>query len=221
MRGSLDSGSYLACYVNDGRIDAAVALNRGKDLRRVMPLIKSRRAVDLEQFRDEAVDLRSLQPTMTSQDPRLRRNRSGDRRIYSADRSSDQGTMHGRHQHPAFSLWCAASLLFVIHAAVIRDPVFVVLKQSTSSQGASSWGSRRNTRGRCVLFMAALPINLWADFCITTQHLQAKPTEVQSAFSADRKAPCRLAWPAALPRRARVIHLTRKVPFINGWYLQM
>jgi 3-phenylpropionate/trans-cinnamate dioxygenase ferredoxin reductase subunit len=60
VRGRLDSGNYLACYVNDGRIDAAVGLNRGKDLRRVMPLIKSRRAVDLEQLRDEGVDLRSL-----------------------------------------------------------------------------------------------------------------------------------------------------------------
>jgi uncharacterized protein with PQ loop repeat len=29
---------------------------------------------------------------------------------------------------PAFSLWCVASLLFVIHAAMIRDPVFVVLQ---------------------------------------------------------------------------------------------
>ena len=29
---------------------------------------------------------------------------------------------------PAFSLWCGASLLFVIHAAVIRDPVFVGLQ---------------------------------------------------------------------------------------------
>ena len=38
MRGRLDSGSYLACYVNDGRIDAAVGLNRAKDVRRVMPL---------------------------------------------------------------------------------------------------------------------------------------------------------------------------------------
>jgi hypothetical protein len=46
--------------VNDGRIDAAVGLNRAKDVRRVMPLIKSRRAVDLEQLRDEGVDLRSL-----------------------------------------------------------------------------------------------------------------------------------------------------------------
>jgi len=26
---------------------------------------------------------------------------------------------------PAFSLWCAASLLFLIHAAMIRDAVFV------------------------------------------------------------------------------------------------
>jgi 3-phenylpropionate/trans-cinnamate dioxygenase ferredoxin reductase subunit len=60
VRGSLESGSYLACYVNDGRIDAAVGLNRAKDVRRVIPLIKSRRVVDLEQVRDEAVDLRSL-----------------------------------------------------------------------------------------------------------------------------------------------------------------
>ena len=44
VRARMDSGSYLACYVNDGRIDAAVGLNRGKDVRRVMPLIKSRRA---------------------------------------------------------------------------------------------------------------------------------------------------------------------------------
>jgi uncharacterized protein with PQ loop repeat len=29
---------------------------------------------------------------------------------------------------PAFSLWCAGSSLFVIHATVIRDPVFVVLQ---------------------------------------------------------------------------------------------
>jgi 3-phenylpropionate/trans-cinnamate dioxygenase ferredoxin reductase subunit len=61
VRGRLDSGSYLACYVNGDRIDAAVALNRAKDIRRVMPIIKSRRAVNLEQLRDESVDLRSLQ----------------------------------------------------------------------------------------------------------------------------------------------------------------
>jgi hypothetical protein len=46
--------------VNDGCIDAVVGLNRAKDLRRVMALIKSRRKVDLDQLRDEDVDLRSL-----------------------------------------------------------------------------------------------------------------------------------------------------------------
>jgi 3-phenylpropionate/trans-cinnamate dioxygenase ferredoxin reductase component len=60
VRGRLDSGSFLACYVNEGRIDAAVGLNRAKDVRRVMPLIKARRPVNLEQLRNEDVDLRSL-----------------------------------------------------------------------------------------------------------------------------------------------------------------
>ena len=60
VRGRLDSGSYLACYVKDGRIDAAVALNRGRDLRRVIPLIRSRTIVDRDRLRDEHVDLRSL-----------------------------------------------------------------------------------------------------------------------------------------------------------------
>jgi 3-phenylpropionate/trans-cinnamate dioxygenase ferredoxin reductase subunit len=60
VRGDLGSGSYLACYLNDGRIDAAVGLNRAKDVRRLMPLIKARRAVNLDGLRDERVDLRSL-----------------------------------------------------------------------------------------------------------------------------------------------------------------
>ena len=60
VRGRLDSGSYLAFYINDGRIDAAAGLNRPKEVRRVMPLIKSRSKVDLSQLRDERVDLRSL-----------------------------------------------------------------------------------------------------------------------------------------------------------------
>jgi 3-phenylpropionate/trans-cinnamate dioxygenase ferredoxin reductase subunit len=60
VRGRLDSGGYLACYVKDGRIDAAVALNRGKDIRRVIPLIRSRAIVDIARLRDEHVDLRSL-----------------------------------------------------------------------------------------------------------------------------------------------------------------
>ena len=60
VRGRLESNSYLACYVNGGRIDAAVGLNRAKEVRRIMALIKSRRTVDLEQLQDERNDLRSL-----------------------------------------------------------------------------------------------------------------------------------------------------------------
>ena len=60
VRGQLDSSSFLACYVNEGRIDAAVGLNRAKDVRRIMPLIKARRPVNLDHIRDESVDLRSL-----------------------------------------------------------------------------------------------------------------------------------------------------------------
>jgi 3-phenylpropionate/trans-cinnamate dioxygenase ferredoxin reductase subunit len=60
LRGRLDSGSFLACYVNQGRVDAVVGLNRPKDVRRVMPLIKARRPVNLALLADESVDLRSL-----------------------------------------------------------------------------------------------------------------------------------------------------------------
>jgi len=64
VRGRIDSGSFLACYINGGRIDAAVGLNRAKDIRRVMPLIRARHEVSLEALGDERVDLRSLQPVL-------------------------------------------------------------------------------------------------------------------------------------------------------------
>ena len=60
VRGQLDAGSYLVCYVNDGRVDAAVGLNRARDIRRILPLIRSRVSVDLNRLQDESVDLRSL-----------------------------------------------------------------------------------------------------------------------------------------------------------------
>jgi 3-phenylpropionate/trans-cinnamate dioxygenase ferredoxin reductase subunit len=60
LRGGVDSGSFLACYINEGRVDAVVGLNRSKDVRRAMSLIKERRAISLEQLADERVDLRSL-----------------------------------------------------------------------------------------------------------------------------------------------------------------
>ena len=37
---------------------------------------------------------------------------------------------------PAFALWCAASFLFLIHAAMIRDPVFVGVQIVNLAAGA-------------------------------------------------------------------------------------
>jgi 3-phenylpropionate/trans-cinnamate dioxygenase ferredoxin reductase component len=60
VRGQLDAGSYLVCYINDGRVAAAVGLNRARDIRRILPLIRSRVSVDLNRLQDESIDLRSL-----------------------------------------------------------------------------------------------------------------------------------------------------------------
>jgi 3-phenylpropionate/trans-cinnamate dioxygenase ferredoxin reductase subunit len=60
VRGNLDARDFIAFYLSQGQIDAVVALNRGKDVRRVMPLIKARTAVDVRRLDDEGVDLRSL-----------------------------------------------------------------------------------------------------------------------------------------------------------------
>jgi 3-phenylpropionate/trans-cinnamate dioxygenase ferredoxin reductase subunit len=68
VRGSLESRHALAFYVNDHRINAVVALNRGKDLRRAMPLIKERALVDAAELEDEGVDLRTLLPAHISGD---------------------------------------------------------------------------------------------------------------------------------------------------------
>jgi 3-phenylpropionate/trans-cinnamate dioxygenase ferredoxin reductase subunit len=60
VRGTLTERNFLAFYLNQGRIDAVVALNRGKDVRRVMPIIRSRGLVDPRQLGDEATDIRTL-----------------------------------------------------------------------------------------------------------------------------------------------------------------
>jgi 3-phenylpropionate/trans-cinnamate dioxygenase ferredoxin reductase component len=60
VRGDLETRNITAFYLSHGRVDAVVALNRGKDVRRAIPLIKSRAPVDPRQLADEAVDLRSL-----------------------------------------------------------------------------------------------------------------------------------------------------------------
>ena len=60
VRGSLESRNFLAFYLSDRRVNAIVALNRGKDLRRALPLIKARTTVDSAELEDEGFDLRSL-----------------------------------------------------------------------------------------------------------------------------------------------------------------
>jgi 3-phenylpropionate/trans-cinnamate dioxygenase ferredoxin reductase subunit len=60
VRGRLDDSSYAAFYMNGGVIDAVVGFNNAKDVRRAMPLIKTRRPVDPDRLRDQSVDLRSL-----------------------------------------------------------------------------------------------------------------------------------------------------------------
>ena len=60
VRGQSGDRNVLAFYLKQGRIDAVVGINRGKDIRRALPLIKSRDSVDPRQLADETVDLRSL-----------------------------------------------------------------------------------------------------------------------------------------------------------------
>jgi 3-phenylpropionate/trans-cinnamate dioxygenase ferredoxin reductase subunit len=60
VRGSMEERNFVAFYRKDGLILAAVAVNRGRDLRRSMRLIKAQRPVDTTKLRDPNVDLRTL-----------------------------------------------------------------------------------------------------------------------------------------------------------------
>ena len=62
VRGSLAERKFLAFYLAEGRLESVVAINQGRDLRRALPIIKSRVAVDPARLADPAVDLRTLAP---------------------------------------------------------------------------------------------------------------------------------------------------------------
>jgi 3-phenylpropionate/trans-cinnamate dioxygenase ferredoxin reductase component len=62
VRGSLDDRSFLGFYLQEGRVQAAVAMNRGAELHRCAGLIRGGRPVAPERLRDESVDVRSLAP---------------------------------------------------------------------------------------------------------------------------------------------------------------
>ena len=60
VRGSMEERNFVAFYLKDGRVLAAVALNRGRDLRRSMRLIKAQHPVDATKLQDPDIDLREL-----------------------------------------------------------------------------------------------------------------------------------------------------------------
>jgi 3-phenylpropionate/trans-cinnamate dioxygenase ferredoxin reductase component len=60
VRGSMEERNFVAFYRKDERVLAAVAVNRGKDLRRSMALIRAKEPVDAARLCDLGVDLRTL-----------------------------------------------------------------------------------------------------------------------------------------------------------------
>jgi 3-phenylpropionate/trans-cinnamate dioxygenase ferredoxin reductase subunit len=60
VRGSTEERSFVAFYRKGGRVLAAVAINRGRDLRRSIPLIKAQEEVKAAKLCDLDVDLRTL-----------------------------------------------------------------------------------------------------------------------------------------------------------------
>ncbi len=60
VRGSLEQRNFIGFYLKDRRIEAAVAINRPKDVRLAMPLIQAKTPVEVKDLVDESVKLRSL-----------------------------------------------------------------------------------------------------------------------------------------------------------------
>jgi 3-phenylpropionate/trans-cinnamate dioxygenase ferredoxin reductase subunit len=75
VRGRLEERDCIAFYLQDGRVLAALAVNRGKELRRSMPLIKTRARVDPATLRNEDTDLRKVASTMEDRQDSMRRDR--------------------------------------------------------------------------------------------------------------------------------------------------
>lgn len=59
VRGRLEDRNFVAFWVKEGRLAGAVAINRGKDLRRSLQLLKTRAAVDPAVLADPDADVRS------------------------------------------------------------------------------------------------------------------------------------------------------------------
>jgi 3-phenylpropionate/trans-cinnamate dioxygenase ferredoxin reductase subunit len=62
LRGSLDERDFVAFFLKDDVLLAALGVNRGKDVRRAMKLVSARARPDPQKLRDDDVDLRTLLP---------------------------------------------------------------------------------------------------------------------------------------------------------------
>lgn len=62
VRGSLESRSFTAFYLHDGRMQATVAMGRGGDVLSGIPVIRARARVDPARLQDEEMDVKSLVP---------------------------------------------------------------------------------------------------------------------------------------------------------------
>ena len=67
IRGSLEKRDFVAFYLKEGLLQAAVGLDRGRDVRRSGPLIRARRPLDPIALKDEDVDLKKLAASITRQ----------------------------------------------------------------------------------------------------------------------------------------------------------
>jgi 3-phenylpropionate/trans-cinnamate dioxygenase ferredoxin reductase subunit len=62
FRGSLEDRSFTAFYLHGGVLRSVLSVNRQRDVRRSMPLIRAAARPDAAKLRDEGVDLRTLAP---------------------------------------------------------------------------------------------------------------------------------------------------------------
>jgi 3-phenylpropionate/trans-cinnamate dioxygenase ferredoxin reductase component len=69
VRGSMQERAFVAFYLRDGLVRAAVGVDRGRDVRRSAGLVRAARPVDPALLRDESVDLRQLASSLTEQGP--------------------------------------------------------------------------------------------------------------------------------------------------------
>ena len=60
LRGSLEDRHFAAFYLKEGAVQAVVALDRGEEVLRAVPLIKAGLPVEEGKLRDETVDLQAL-----------------------------------------------------------------------------------------------------------------------------------------------------------------